>query len=846
MATTDHATDKRKFSLARWLILLLALAGLLTTALMSTVWWTLNTAQGTAWLLPHLKRIGVEVTQPQGALQGQFSASKLVIKVGRTEVSIDAPRWHGLTLSYARYPGAWVVIKAPRVEADRVQVKVHPITGPTKPVVAPKGLRLPVEIDVDEAIAAEVRVPGLPTQAFWHVHTRARMGMNRGMQHHFDNVRGEFESLQLSGHAHIDATGPMAMDVALHAVQAEVFDTQKLPTNGWSKTIASAATKGWRAQATALGPLENFAMALELKAHDQQLNATAEATPFSPSAFRQLQANMQGFDASAVFPKAPITALSGQLSLMPLDQSKSLRSGVKFTGELTNAKPGTWENHQLPVLGLKFDLRGKTQLSPPLQLPVFEVVLGTTAKNAGTLRASGQWDAAELNFNAQLNQIKPALLDARLPAMNLSGPLTLSSHCTAREPPTHDFGNFLCHAAPETAPTFQAAANLNGHLSELNRAAELKLKASGTPSHIEVQELLAKAGGATATLSGKIHHTAQAWQVQTKVALVDFDPRVWLPGGLPHQSLHKIVPTVPAEQGGADAQQTKQSHHASSNVWGPHPTRLNVAGEAALSVPKNPHSNAELLAGIHGKTTLQWGKSVLAGVPMSGEMALQRNHPSDALQAKALLELGTNSFKLDGQLARATKRELERWRIDLKAPALATLAAPLKMLLPQANPAWLNNLSGALNMNGDITGRWPELNLAGQAQFSQITTGAMSLTKGEAQWQLSTQPNTPLSVKAKLSNAAFKGQRLETAELTLSGTAQAHELKLQTELKATPPLWMQSLQESGSHSTGSTLAKTQATLNAKGQLSGGVFEKIRPRPTQPTRPLQWQGTLDQF
>jgi translocation and assembly module TamB len=780
---------------------------LLVTLPVAAVYWCAASPSGTAWLLSQLARVGVVATAPQGSLLGDFSAESLVIDTPRSRIEISAPQWRSLTLGYARYPGAWLVIRARLVQADRVVVSAKE-AGPRKAAARPTSIRLPFELEVDEVVVGELRLPGLPSAAFWDVHGRVHLNAAQGSLHQFDALRAGFAALQIQGHAHIATRGGLALDVAARALQAQDKAGPGITVPAWSQALR----RGWQAELLATGPLDNFKVTTSLQAQGQALSGKAEVTPFAPWPLPALELQTQGLDLSALLPSAPATKLSGQVSIAALDPAQGAAGGLKWVGALSNAQPGPWSQQQLPVRSAKFELRAAANFSAPLRLPMWEVVLANGAQAAGTLRGSALWDRAQFSLDAKVSQLQTQALDARLPAFKLSGPISLSSRCSPQAP-AQAWGAFLCKALANSAPTFDLQADLEGELggqsSRSERAVALKLDASGSPQKIEVHEFLARTGGATATLSGTAQQRAKVWELQTKAALVDFDPRVWLSA--------QQYPALAA---------------------GPH--RLNLQSEAKLQLTPGSHRDP-VLQQLRGQAAVQWQHSMLAGVPTSGQITLERSASNAALQASAQVEMGGNSAKLEGTLDPAQPAQ-DRWKLETKVPQLAQLVPALK-LLPSL--AGLSQLSGAFSADAQLTGRWPDAALQGQAQVQELKTSALTLAKTEANWQLSTQPSAPLLARITLTQATWAGQRLGASELQIKGTLQDHTVSLKSQIKAAPPAWMQSLQGRASTALGASLDSTEAVLQASGQLSGGILSKRAPTPNAPA-PLAWRGTVQQL
>lgn len=791
----------------------------LLASVLTGAYWAAGDARGTAWLLNRLNRlgVGVEVLDPRGSLAGDFEARQVTLKAGRTMVVLDSPRWQGLRLTRASDPAAWAMLHARTLEAERVVVS---FIGPpsNKPTTLPSQLQLPLEIRVDAARIGELRVPGLPNAPITELHAQIHMGADRGQQHRFDALSGRFESLRLEGHARLGARSPMVLDVAVQARQQPA--TPKLasaPPPPWSSVLR----EGWQAQLRAGGPLARFDLEASLTAKGQQLDAQAQVEPASRWPLPHLSAKTVDFDLSALLAQAPATALTGQIGITPAQTSTGADAGFKLVGEFINTRPGAWNDRLLPLRQVKVDLRSRPG-APGFDLAGFEALLAGADQDAGTLRGSGQWEASAFDLKAELAQVKPGALDLRLPAMMLSGPVTLSGRTAVAAAPAS--------GASAPRPTFKAAAQLKGRMTQFDRAVELQLDASGDERRIDVHEFKAAAGGAQATLSGSARQEPAAggdWQVDAKMALADFDPVPWFPG-------------------------------AAHAAWAAGPHRLNLKADLGLRLPGEPkrpassksaHSQQafiDRLAKTRGQASVELTPSILAGEAVSGQLSLRRASASEALQAVAALDLGGNNVKLDASLAASeTRGAQDRWALEVRAPAIGRLA-PLLRLLPKAQASGLlEGLSGALSADAQATGRWPDLAMHGKVDLASLKAGPLTLAQGELRARLGSAAEAPLDIQLNLAQADWGSQRLGGTQLQVKGTPTSHELNLRTELNASPPAWLAATQRPGAARPPTALdapARTRAVLSLQGGLSGHHLTASG----HETEPWGWKGSVRQL
>lgn len=796
----------------------LALVFALLGGTVATLFWAAGTSGGTAWLLARLSLAGinVQVIEPEGTLIGDLKAKQvIVVTAGGTRIVIDQPVWRALSVSYTPVPHTWARFEMEALTAERVTITTTPGPG-GKPITLPGKLRLPLELVINELRVDEVHLPGLEQRPLRDLRAKLELGHDHGRQHRIEGLSLRLDPMQLSGHLRIGAEAPLQLDVQLNATQSAQANSTSTPTlPAWAKTLRS----DWQAQAQASGPLARFNTRVSLRAQSQSLDATAQVAPAERWPLPQLEARTQGLDLSALLEKAPLTALNGTLRIAPAGASEP--NTLTINADLDNAKPGRWDTQQLPVRKLTLGGRWRTDQADVLELTRFEAQLADERNNAGTLQGKARWQAGEFNIDALLDKLQPSALDSHLAAMTLSGPVTLSGKTQPKKP-----------SGAAGPPNFTALAELSGQLVGLAKPVKLRLDAVGSAERIELRELRASAGGAQALVTGTADREASAWQLKAKASLVDFDPKPWFPGG---------------PRGG----------------WQGGVHRFNLLSEAALNVPDSVRSSGptdkrglvERLGGVRGLATAQLKDSVVSGEPVTGDVAWRHPNATEPMIASALLEMGGNRIKLDGQIAPDGTGTRDRWTLEARAPALARLSPLLKEVLPPGQAAnMMAALSGAINADAQMSGRWPEISTQGKGNLANVRAGNWSVSQGDAHWQLAAAADAPLDVQVDIGQAAWGNKQLGNSTLQLKGSARDHQLSLRTELKVAPPVWVEGLQQARPPSAAAPRAaasapapaapvRTLAFATAQGSLSGKLFGG-NPKDTAP--PWAWKGVLKQL
>jgi translocation and assembly module TamB len=787
----------------------LLVVALLLGALVGTGWWAAHSPRGSAWLLSVLP--GVQVEEPQGSFIGDFSARRVVIPLpgGSDKVTLGDLRWKGLTVERMPSP-LWLRIKADSLSAARVDLALAPSQS-TEPLKAPADLKSPIELDLRAVHVGELYAAALGEQPIRALDAQVHIGANAGAEHRIDGLALTWDRLQAKGEARIASTAPMTLAASVNLAQQ-----------------AAATLPAWNASATLAGPLAAPALQATLRASPsdqrpaQALDAHATLRPFAAWPLGDLQASTQALDLSAFASAAPVTALTGQA----VATSTAADQPAHVVLDLSNTLAGRWNEGRLPLRSARLEIAGRPDQPSALELRSLDAELGTPKAAAGRLTAQGRWSPDSWTVATALSDVKPSMLDARAPAMQLSGPLTLSSNAS-------------------TPGTIDVMAELAGQLTELRaaRAVRLKLDAGFDPRRVEVRDLQASAGDTQATVTGLLSQPMQGapWAVRLQAALVDFNPALWWPG-------------------------------REDSPWRGAATRLNGKATVDLVAPAAVAGRPlqEVFAMLRGQASLTVDRSLLVGVPLTGEASLTAAGAQQAVVA-AKFDVDGNGLRADGTMGTASTGADDRWNVAIDGAALGRLTPVFRLF---QSPGADSTLGGSLSAKATLTGRWPTMATQGQLDANALRVGAVSVQKAQASWTIGTSATAPVEAQATLSQVslappppgpsrtaqigavqasaaqgstpAVVGPSLESLQLQLKGTARAHTLALRADSKARPPEWAASLQP-GSVAADAN-AHTLATLQAQGglidtagaALAGwrGVIQQIEVRSDAPgTTPL---------
>ncbi|CAN5699238.1 hypothetical protein BH09PSE5_BH09PSE5_44160 [soil metagenome] len=757
------------------------------------MWWTLRTQQGTTTLLRMIP--GVQVLSPTGALWGDFSAQRVEIELSPAvagqrgdHIVLTNVSWRGLTLKALPGGPPWMRLRFDELKADDIDVVIGPNPDPTPAAPRPpRSLTLPVTLEIASLQAGTVRATPLGDSPLRDLRARVNLGANPQGEHQLDDLSVTWGKLLASGSVHVGAVAPMNVTAKVDVRQVAVAPPAAASAPA---TSASGPTPlaDWTASLQAQGPLERPAVQATLRAQGQSLDARATVLPFAAWPLAELDASVQALDLSAIHADAPVTSLSGTARAETTGRADPV--GVKL--ELRNDVAGRWNEARLPLRSLTLNAQARPSDPSTVELHAFDAVLGTRSEDGGRIAGSGEWRNGDWSLDAALHEVQPTVLDSRMSAMRLSGPVTASGRGFASAATTVASGASAPSSAasvPRIAstpagspivaavarPTIQLHTELSGRVQlpgatrrapPTVRAVELHVDATANDQRIELSRVEAISGGARATLRGTAtrREATAPWQVDARLGLSQFDPTPWWIG--------------PAD-----------------SAWREGPHRLNADAVIDLSVPASltdagarPASLESRLAGLRGRVALNIAPSVLSGVAISGSAKVASIAPAGTFQADVALDAAGNTVAVNGQLTVVGNGASDRWQLDVKAPALASLA-PMLRLTQQSGSAPLK-LAGGVQANALLQGRWPAVSTSGQLGATALAYGTSTLANADARWQLGTAPDAALDLQADLSGASSGTQRIESVNVQLKGTASSHTLQLRALAKALPPEWV--------------------------------------------------------
>ena len=732
------------------LLPLLAIAAftlLLVAGVAGGLRWLLVTEGGASWLLQRLPPT-VQVQGFRGALLGpewQAERVRVAWDGGRQWVDIEGLQGRRLQWQWRPHAHAWVALQVETLAAKQVTLQTvqAPASGPTP---MPATLAPPVQLQLG---ALQVQRFVLNTQA--PVEDLRATGLTLdprpGAQHRIEALALQAAGVKFSASAQLGNAAPYPLSAQAQA-----------------QPVLDAEAPAWAAVLQASGNLAEVNLTATLRGRAPprgdapSADLRAGLRPLQPWPLASLDLRTQSLDLSALLPQAPATQLSGTAQL----QGGAGGTPLQATVALENMRPGRWNEGRLPLRALNLVLAGSLQQRDRLELSRFELQLADASANAGTLTGNALWQAHTLTVDARLQGVAPQRLDGRAAAMTLAGPVTLNlSGLPSPDPQARSPG-----AAP-LKPAVSWKLDLQGRLAGAPQAVQLQMEGRADDDLLELSRATAQAGAAGASLTARLQRQARGdWQLSTTGSVHDFDPVPWWPG-------------------------------EADSAWRQGPHRLSGAWQFDVRLPRGaeklqPLALAQRMA---GNGTLRLQESMLAGVALAADVQLGYRRSAGSAAAagaaseppaslRAELQLGGNRLRLEGRGDPMGEGQSDRWRVELAAASLATLA-PVSRLLPAL--ATFEPRGGSVQAEASGEGRWPQMRSEGSARLAQLQLGTLSLAQGQAQWQWATVGREVLQLQAELDDVRYGKQRAQQLRADINGTPAEHRIELSAALPVLPP-----------------------------------------------------------
>jgi translocation and assembly module TamB len=379
--------------LARVLVWALATGVVLAAGLVLALYVVLTTEPGTrtAW------RAAVALSA--GRLSGTFEGGTIANGLRLANV-----RWHGAAggddIRIDRLAGRWALTRTPwrftleLLRIGTIDARIAPSPA-SKPFVLPADLRLPLALDIRAVLVDKIVV-----------HEAASATRLERLRFH-GSSDGRRHTVSLDG-----------LDTPYGALVAKLSLDGVRPFTLAGDAALAGTLEREPAQVSAhlAGALEAFGADIDASGMKLAGRAHVEATPFSAVPFKRATVSIAHVNPQAFAPGAPEADLSLEAALAPVAGARTLV--VAGPVSITNATPGLYIDHKLPLIDAHADVRldARAQRIDALRV---RLVKGARLEGGGTLtQGRGQFalHATDLDLATFTHDLRPTAL---------GGPLTV-------------------------------------------------------------------------------------------------------------------------------------------------------------------------------------------------------------------------------------------------------------------------------------------------------------------------------------------------------------------------------------------------------------------------------------
>ncbi|HEX5355665.1 MAG TPA: hypothetical protein VFW93_05585, partial [Aquabacterium sp.] len=738
--------------LLRALLVLLAAAGVLIGA----VWALAHNEAATSHLLPLVP--GIKVSGPQGALLGDFQATRIDISLPRSgRLTLMEPSWQQLSIKPDLKASWWFGLDVAQIKARKLELVWVPDPVVT-PLKAPQDLSLPFSLHVKRVLVASAHSSlwgdGTPLQAL-DAAVAAQQGGQVPAVHQVQLAHLNWLNWSFKGVAQLGVNQGLPLRADLQATQ----NAAPAQEGGTEPKVQGEAVLH------AQGPLAQLLVQakLSLQQEDrstQSLTLDGEVLPFAAWPVSRLTASVKNLNLADLHPGLPGTLLHGQVSLAP-----TARKALQARLDLRNEQAGAWDDQRLPLRALKGqlllpDVHAAQDLTHAWRQGELELVaqLPSVAGHApGDLTVSGGWGGQRV-LKSQWRGVEPQALYGLAPALQLQGGLQLKPDwASVAKAPASGWAQLRSAVDLNVnglfGPSFSARPAISGKKGRTQGDVPVSLAMEGryAPGQFEVAALRLQSQASQADLSEAVLRwgapaPAPAWSVKGHLKVKDFDPQMWLPW--------------PAGMTG----------------------RNQLTGELDVALDANWRGRLDLglqpsqLAGVSLFGQAQWRSPQ---VPQRMSLALDLNAGGNQVQAHADVPWRMGS---DGRLQWSQEAS---WQGTVHAPALQSLQAVAPLI-------GARQVSGVVDGAFKGHGVWPQLKTDGQLSVSRLqwvmANGAqMGLASGQASWAVDGQSaDAPVRLQLDLAQWQTAHVLLEQAQWHVRGSVRQHESQLTADLSHKP------------------------------------------------------------
>nr|WP_239027339.1 translocation/assembly module TamB domain-containing protein [Ramlibacter algicola] len=389
----------------RWVLGTIAVLVGLLLVLLGAAWvWT--GSEGSArWALEQVaKRQPLVAENVRGSLRRGVLADRLAwsqdgLAVEARDVDVA---WQPLELLHRK-----VHLDHLRAASLRVDDKRPPKEGKSPP---PTSLALPWPVAVDDIAIGRIDVAGsMPVD----VRNLAGSYAYDRREHHVVLRNAHAYDGQYRGDVRVGGDGDMRL-------KADLQGRIAAPVPGAAQPVPVTF------DAQANGPLAGFDVRLRIAgtagsaAPAMRADATARVTPWADSPVAAARADLEGFDAGALWPQLPHMLLSGEVAAAP-----RAAGAWALNADLRNALVGPWDQHRIPASRVRVE--GEWRGATRVLVRDLEAEVG-----GGRVVAQGAWEGQDAwKVDGRLDGVDPAAIHTAMAPVPIAGRVSLRGQGTA-------------------------------------------------------------------------------------------------------------------------------------------------------------------------------------------------------------------------------------------------------------------------------------------------------------------------------------------------------------------------------------------------------------------------------
>ena len=777
----------RQIGMVVWRVVLglVAVAVFMVVVAVGSAWWMLRTPGGTAQLLGWLP--GIHVAAPEGALLGDFRASRVEIDMprGGSLILLD-PRWQGFRIHHDAGVLWQLGLRAEKVRVREVKLKWVADPAASSSAGEPS-LSLPLSVEVDRLEVGRFgsNLLGPQTLEQWVATLRLQRpsAAANGRAHSLNLIGVDVAGWHLQGQAEVGVHGLKQTRLSFVAHQQGAGAEGAVPVGEASLNLQGPLSKLAAQGAVSLTGAQG-------RGRPQSLTWQGVLAPFAAWPVHVLSVQSQGLDLARVWPEAPRTGLTGQIQVNHQQAKGATKASLQAVVHLRNAGAGPWDAGQVPLAELEgevwLDSPGKSggaSLSQWWQQGrlALQAVLPSPGAKAH-LALQGPWSlavASQTHVEARFTGVDLKSLDGRAPPLRVGGALRL-------QPEAGKDGHLDWQKLALVGQLSGVRTDADSVVA--NRQVVAELDGGWVPGEIAIRQLRLASGGAQARLTGKVLLPPEhpVWQAQAHAELNDFDPLAWLPATWMPPGPHRMQGTVRVDVNG---------------LW-------------------------------QGQATARLDKSLLSGLATDGRVIWTAPAGRSDMSAEADLNVAGNRLTVAATVPVSRSQGQLNWSTQHAVKLTSRLQAPTVGSL-QPLLSWLGwrDVQGQLTADLGVEGVWPAWRVHGAMQSDGLKATSpqkvpMMLGKTSAQWDWQmASSNVGVSGAVNLSEARLGNLSLRQFAAQLGGTAANHRLKAQGDVQV-------SSTTSGAHPRTTVHAAHLDWLSQGGWLDRGV--------------LGWQGEVSRL